>query len=684
MGAVERLDVVKLSSAGEQLWCTRLGGYGDQGKGIAVDVSGDVYVTGFTSTPGWTSGGHDTTYNGERDGFVAKLDSQGALLWSTYLGGTRLDGGIGIALAASEGVYVMGYTDSPDWTSGGFDTSYDGDRDAFVTKLSSSGAHVWSTYLGGSYPDWRGGIGVDTSGNVYVAGSDGLAKLTSTGEFLWSAYLGGAYCGIAVDTLGDIYVTGGHGFVAKLNSEGEDLWSTLLGGTDDTYAYGIVVDTSGDVYVAGETHSDGWTSGGADTSLNGDTDSFVVKLNSSGEHLWSTYVGYSGPDGAYGITVYKSESVYITGWSSKGVHLRSPSVAKLTAVPDTTPPSPNPSTWATEPYATGLTSICMVATTATDIMGVEYYFHETSGNPGATDSGWQDSSTYEDTGLLPGTTYTYQVKTRDKSIGQNETSYSTEGSATTEADTTPPSPDPSTWVTAPYSTGSTSVRMAATTASDLSGVEYYFHETTGNPGATDSGWQDSNTYEDTGLSAGMTYTYQVKTRDKSAAQNETGYSSLAAATTPSPVFRFWSNTFRGHFYTISTEERDYVMARWPQDWTYEGVAFYAYAAGQQPSGATPVYRFWSATFLGHFYTASQSERDSVIANYSRDWAYEDIAYYVFAAGQQPTGTLPVYRFWSSSFRHHFYTISSAERQKLLNDPARLWEDEGSVWYTYGA
>jgi len=175
----------------------------------------------------------------------------------------------------------------------------------------------------------------------------------------------------------------------------------------------------------------------------------------------------------------------------------------------------------------------MVATEATDPSGVQYYFDETSGNSGGTDSGWQDNNTYEDTGLSPSTTYTYRVKTRDKSTNHNETGWSSSRSATTQAvaDTTPPSPDPSTWSTEPYATGSTSIRMVATAANDPSGVEYYFDETSGNSGGTDSGWQDSNTYEDTGLSPSTTYTYQVKTRDKSTNHNETGWSSSRSATT---------------------------------------------------------------------------------------------------------------------------------------------------------
>jgi len=409
--------------------------------------------------------------------------------------------------------------------------------------------------------------------------------------------------------------------------------------------------------------------------------------------------------------------------------------------PDLIPPIPDPMTWSTVPYATGDNSIAMQATTASDASGVEYYFDCLT--PGGHDSGWQDSPTYEDTGLETNTTYTYQVLARDKSPNQNETVSSDAASATTDStpptptglvghwkmdddaanttvadssgydndgtaqqntsvlsttgkngsaltfngssdyincgndssldltdnftiaawikptsfarlggivgkyhtypansywlrlgsvypynkvsfggktilqssstlnanqwyfivamsdsgigkiyingnldassavsissssdpvcigadyldapryfdgvidnvmifnkslsasevmdlynelslDLIPPIPDPMTWSTVPYATGSTSISMTATTAEDASGVEYYFTCTAG--GGHDSGWQDSPTYEDTGLEPNTTYTYQVLARDKSPNQNETVLSGTASATTDS-------------------------------------------------------------------------------------------------------------------------------------------------------
>ncbi|MHC4866973.1 MAG: hypothetical protein ACYTEX_23090 [Planctomycetota bacterium] len=182
--------------------------------------------------------------------------------------------------------------------------------------------------------------------------------------------------------------------------------------------------------------------------------------------------------------------------------------------------------------------------TATDVSGVEYYFDCTAG--GGNDSGWQDSASYEDTGLSPSTQYTYRVQARDKSPAQNATGFSGEASATTDTpppDTTAPSPDPMTWQTVPYATGPYSISMTATTATDISGVEYYFDCTAG--GGNDSGWQDSTTYEDTGLSPTTQYTYRVQARDKSTNQNATGFSTEESSTTSEVVAALLRGAF--HF-----------------------------------------------------------------------------------------------------------------------------------------
>ena len=204
--------------------------------------------------------------------------------------------------------------------------------------------------------------------------------------------------------------------------------------------------------------------------------------------------------------------------------------------PDPMPPTPDPMTWATVPNATSRTTITMSATVAvsTDESTVEYFFDCTTG--GGHDSGWQASPDYTDTALSANTTYSYRVKARN-SANLVETAFSDARSATTSPDdSTPPSPNPATWATEPFASGASSIRMIATTASDESGVEYYF-ECTSNP-ACSSGWQDSPTYEAKSLPKGV-YSFVTRARDKSPNHNVTGNSPEVtldlSAPTPDPM-----------------------------------------------------------------------------------------------------------------------------------------------------
>jgi plastocyanin len=225
------------------------------------------------------------------------------LAYSTYLGGTQFDEGLGIAVDASGSAYVTGRTVSTDFpTANPLQAASGGGFDAFVTKLNAAGsALAYSTYLGGSNGDVGQAIAVDPSGNAYVAG------FTYSTDF---------------PTVNPLQATFGGGqddaFVAKLNPAGSALlYSTYLGGSGDDEAYAIALDASQNAYVTGRTYSTNFpTASPFQATYGGVTDAFVAKLNTAGTALvYSTYLGGSNTDEAYGIAVDASGSAFVTGWT---------------------------------------------------------------------------------------------------------------------------------------------------------------------------------------------------------------------------------------------------------------------------------------------------------------------------------------------------------------------------------
>jgi hypothetical protein len=147
-----------------------------------------------------------------------------------------------------------------------------------------------------------------------------------------------------------------------------------------------------------------------------------------------------------------------------------------------------------------------------------------------------------------------------------------------------------------------------------------------------------------------------------------------APTATTPVYRFWSPVYQGHFYTASAGERDAIIAKWSGVWSYEGAAYQAFTT--QAPGTVPLYRFWSAQYNGHFFTASEGERDSVMSRWSDVWSYEGVAYYVYPPGSSAPASGAVYRFWSPTASHHFYTASAGERDAVISRWPTVWSFEG--------
>ncbi len=388
--------VTKLNTSATGLvYSTFLGGLGgsEVAGDIAVDAAGNAYVTGYSRSGDYpvTANAFDTSYNGNSDAFVTKIGASGSrLTFSTFLGGSHDDGGAGIALDNSGRVFIAASTELGEinfpTTPGAFRASHTGgySSDAAVAIFDPSGTTlIYSTFIGSSRNDGCAAIAVDPNGNALITGLTVSADinfpttssafdaspnggydifvakidpdLTGTASLAYSTLLGGngdEYVrGIAVDTSGNVYLTGRSSdsavdypttigafdrvparidaIVSKVNpnASGQSslVYSTFIGGPMDDEASGLAVDSSGNAYVAGITNREGngyptfsfpVTTGAFDTSYNGHDEAFLTKINSSGSALlYSTYLGNSGAESVGDVCIDSAGNAFVAGES---------------------------------------------------------------------------------------------------------------------------------------------------------------------------------------------------------------------------------------------------------------------------------------------------------------------------------------------------------------------------------
>jgi beta-propeller repeat-containing protein/centrosomal CEP192-like protein/HYDIN/CFA65/VesB family protein len=299
-------------------YSTYLGGSGgDVADGIAVDSARNVYVTGMTGSANFPiKSAVQASPGGQGGVFVAKINAAGSsLVYSTFLGGSGPDSGAAIVLDASGSAYVVGSTSSPNFpvTAGAFQTSYGGNGDAFVAKLSATGSALsYASYLGGSAADFGQGVAVDASGNAYVTGS------TQSPDFPTESPLqiGNAGCTTSVVYSQTTTTCTADAFVAKINAPGSALiYSTYLGGSEADSGQAIAIDAGGDAYVAGFTYSGNFpTQNALQSSLGGSADAFLTQLSTDGSRLvFSTYLGGSGLDQAFGLALDTLGNIFVAG-----------------------------------------------------------------------------------------------------------------------------------------------------------------------------------------------------------------------------------------------------------------------------------------------------------------------------------------------------------------------------------
>ena len=356
--------LVKYNSSGVKQWTKQLGtSNSDVGRGVTVDSSDNIYVTGSTS------GGLDDNTNtagSSWDFFLVKYNSSGVKQWTEQYGsvvGGYTDFGQGVTVDSSDNLYVTGTT------NGGIDNNTSsGSDDIFLIKYNSSGEKQWTQQLGTSSRDRvaldadeiMDGVTVDSSDNIYVVGQTQggldnntnsgdwdffLVKYNSSGTKQWTQQLGTSSKdvgnGVAVDSSNNIYVTGTTGggldnntsfgsndiFLVKYNSSGEKQWTQQLGGhwytssgnivySHNDAGTGVTVDSSNNIYVTGSTSK--VIVDGSNTSYGG-VDTVLVKYNSSGVKQWAKQLGSSGHDYGQGVTVDSFNNIYVTGKTDGGL-----------------------------------------------------------------------------------------------------------------------------------------------------------------------------------------------------------------------------------------------------------------------------------------------------------------------------------------------------------------------------
>ncbi len=306
----------------------------DEGKSVAVDSLGNIYVAGVTC--GDLDGNTDA---GLYDIFLTKFNSSGVKQWTKQYGTLTVDYGISIAVDSNGNIYVAGYT------YGAFDGYTNaGSYDIFLTKFSSSGEKQWTKQYGTSVSEKVSSVAVDSLDNIYVTGYtsgsfDGytnagsndifLTKFSSDGTKEWTQQYGTSSNdygqSIAVESSDNIYVAGytdgsfdgntnagsNDIFLTKFNSSGVKEWTKQYGSSLNDYGQSIAIDSSDNIYIGG------YTDGSLDGNTNaGGRDVFLIKFNSFGTKVWNKQYGTGAADSGYSVAVDSLDNICITGTTS--------------------------------------------------------------------------------------------------------------------------------------------------------------------------------------------------------------------------------------------------------------------------------------------------------------------------------------------------------------------------------
>lgn len=271
-----------------------LNGLDTDAAGVAIDSSDNIYITG--TSQGANLFGKNVTSGTTDDIFVAKLNSSGVVQWVYTAGGTGRDRGRKIALDSAGNIYVTGYY----WSTvdfGGGNVTSNGNWDAFLLKLNSSGTFQWvKSYGSNSGNDLGRDVAIDSNDNIYM-----LGNYRGTVDF------GGGNESVTGDSPGNPDI-----FLVKFNSSGVFQWVYTAGGSGQDDSRALSLDSSGNPYITGSFRDTVNFGGGNITAANTD-DLFILKLNSSGAYQNIYTSNISTAQKGKGISVDSSGNIYATG-----------------------------------------------------------------------------------------------------------------------------------------------------------------------------------------------------------------------------------------------------------------------------------------------------------------------------------------------------------------------------------
>jgi hypothetical protein len=357
-GMLYMSDPGSFAQAPDWLLAKSAGGTGSEsGYSIAVDNSGNIFITGCFSSPTLAFGTFTLTNAGSTDMFIVKYDASGIVLWAKSAGGSNDECGMSVASDASGNILVTGYYSSTKLGFGSDTLTNAGTSDIFLVKYDTGGNVLWSRSAGGTGSDYGSSVVTDASGNAYLTGwfyspfiffgshkltvTEGgdlfLAKYDSHGDVRWAKSYGGVISNdyaesLAVDPSGNIYMTGYYSgvyisfegyelisggandmFLVAFDSNGNLWWATGAGGRLWDYGTAVSTDAAGDIYATGSFYSNTIVFGN-DTLINkGLYDIFLVKYDHTGRELWAKSVGGKYDDHGNSIATDRYGNVYLTG-----------------------------------------------------------------------------------------------------------------------------------------------------------------------------------------------------------------------------------------------------------------------------------------------------------------------------------------------------------------------------------